>query len=314
MLAYIVRRLLNVVLTVLVVATIVFFIMEILPGDPTGIILGEEASPERMAELREHLGLDAPMAVRFAGWITGLARGDLGVSLFYRRDVTTLIVNRLEPTILLTLLATIIAAVLGVTLGTLAGLFPGSRIDLGAMVLALIGVSMPNFWLGLNLILLFSLYLALLPTSGYDSVGTVGIQALSYLVLPSIALGMSHAGIIARMTRSNIVEVMNQDYVRTARSKGLSESVTIGKHALRNAMIPVASTIGVSIALMLGGSVIVEAVFALPGLGSLVVHSIQSRDLPVIQGVLLLVATFTALINLVVDILYTLLDPRIAYS
>ena len=311
--SYIVRRFINIAVTMFFVATIVFVVMNIVPGDPTGMILGDEASPQAMAELRAHLGLDQPMGVRLLSWYGGLLRGDLGQSMFYQRGVLEIILARIEPTVFLTFMALVIAATVGVLLGTVAGLRPGSAADLATMVVALLGISIPNFWLGLNLMLVFSLYLGWLPTAGYQSIATVGVEGLRYLILPAIALGMSHAGIIARMTRANIVEVMHEDYVRTARAKGLLERVITAKHALRNAMIPVASTIGVSMALMIGGSVIVEAVFAIPGIGSVVMHSIMSRDFPVVQGVLLLVALFTALVNLAVDLMYAVLDPRIRY-
>jgi peptide/nickel transport system permease protein len=314
MLRYIARRLLGAVATMLIVATIVFFVMNIVPGDPAYRILGPEATPAEIRQLQEHLGLGRPIFVRFVEWFAALLRGDLGRSLFNHESVGSLILSRVEPTFLLTFLASILAVGLGVSLGTLAALTPGSALDMSTMSLALFGVAVPNFWLGLNLILLFSLRLHWLPTAGYASLETGWIATLRYLTLPALALGLAHTAVIARMTRANLMEVLTEDYVRTARAKGLRERTIVARHALRNAFVPTLGVIGVSLALLLGGAIIVETVFAIPGVGLLVIEAILRKDFPVIQGVLLWIALITALVNLAVDILYGVLDPRIAYE
>jgi peptide/nickel transport system permease protein len=314
MLRYIARRLLGAVVTVLTVATVVFLLMEIIPGDPTRRILGEDATPREIAELRRHLGLDRPPLVRLASWYGALVRGDLGESLITREPVMSMIVSRFEPTVVLTLLASTFAITVGVLLGTIAALKPGSMLDLATMSVALFGVAIPNFWLGLNLILLFSLYLRWLPSAGYASIAVDGVAALRFLVLPALALGLSHTAVIARMTRANLMEVLREDYVRTARAKGLLERVVIAKHALRNAFVPTLGVIGVAVALMLGGAIIIETVFAIPGVGNLVIESILRRDFPAIQGVLMWIALIIAFVNLFVDVLYGVLDPRISYD
>jgi len=297
-----------------IVATIVFAIMNIVPGDPVFFILGEEALPSEVDAYRRHLGLDRPLGIRLLDWYADLVQGDLGESLFYGDPVVSLIRQRIEPTLLVTAMATLCSVAIGAPLGIIAALRAGSLVDLSAMFLALFGVSIPSFWLGLNLILLFALKLQLLPTAGYVTLARGGLVAFRHLLLPALALGLSHSAVIARMTRANLLEVLNQDYVRTARAKGLTERAVILKHALRSSMVPTLGVIGVSIALMLGGAIIIEVVFVVPGIGKLVVDAIMKRDFPVIQGVLMLVALTTALVNLIVDILYGVLDPRIRYD
>jgi peptide/nickel transport system permease protein len=311
---YVARRLVGAVATMVVVATIVFFIMNVVPGDPTYRILGMDATPSEIRELRAHLGLDRPVLARFGEWMGGFARGDLGRSLYNGEPVAAEMFARMEPTLALTLLASALAVTLGVGLGTIAALRPGSLVDLSTMSLALFGVAVPNFWLGLNLILLFSLQLRWLPTAGYAAPSLGWGAALRYLALPALALGLAHTAIIARMTRANLMEVLGEDYVRTARAKGVRESAVVARHALRNAFVPTLGVIGVSLALMLGGAIIIESVFAIPGIGLYVIEAILRKDFPVIQGVLLWIAFITAVVNLVVDILYGVLDPRIAYA
>jgi peptide/nickel transport system permease protein len=262
---------------------------------------------------RQELGLDRPLGARLLSWYAGLAQGDMGESLFYGVPVVQMIAARLEPTLLVTLMATLCSILIGGPLGILAALKAGSAADLGAMVIALFGVSIPSFWLGLNLILLFALRLQVLPTAGYVKLAAGGLRTFQYLLLPSLALGLSHSAVIARMVRANLLEVLNHDYVRTARAKGLAEYGVVLKHALRTAMVPTLGVIGVSIALMLGGAIIIEVVFVVPGIGKLVVDAIMKRDFPMIQGVLMFIALTTAMVNLLVDILYGVLDPRIRY-
>jgi len=311
---YVFRRLAAAVLTMFVVATIVFTLMNLVPGDPVFFILGEEALLSEVEAFRHQLGLDRPLGVRLLDWYSDLARGDLGESLFYGVPVLRMIAQRLEPTLLVTAMATLCSIAVGAPLGILAALRAGSSVDLGAMILALLAVSIPSFWLGLNLILLFSLKLQVLPTAGYVRLAEGGVQAFRHLLLPALALGLSHAAVIARMTRANLLEVLNYDYVRTARAKGLRERSVVLKHALRNAMVPTLGVIGVSIALMLGGAIIIEVVFVIPGIGKLVVDAIMKRDFTMIQGVLMFIALTTAGVNLSVDILYGVLDPRIRYD
>jgi peptide/nickel transport system permease protein len=311
---YIVRRGAGAVVTMFAVATIVFLIMNIVPGDPAYAILGNEATADQVRQVRQELGLNRPGSVRLISWYGDLARGDLGRSLYSHDPVTQLILSRVGPTLALTSLASVLAIVLGVFFGVVAALRPGSSLDVATMGAALCGVAIPSFWLGLNLILLFSLTLHWLPTAGYASRPSNVLEVLRYLTLPAIALGLADTAVIARMTRANLLEVLHEDYVRTAHAKGLRPRVVIVKHALRNALVPTLSVIGVSIALMLGGAIIVETVFAIPGVGHLVIDAILRRDFPLIQGVLLWITLITALVNLTVDVLYGVFDPRITYG
>jgi len=308
------RRIAGMLVTMLVVASVVFLLINVVPGSLGAVILGPEATDEEIARLDHQLGLDRPVLVRFGAWVAQLARGDLGSSLLHGTPVARELANRLEPTILLALLATTVAVGVGVPLGTIAAVRHRTAVDVASLGVSLIGISIPNFWLGLNLILLFGLYLKLLPTAGYTNVAVDAGQALRYLILPAITLGLSNAALIARMSRANLLEVLRQDYVRTARSKGLAERSVLLRHAVRNALVPTVSVIGVSIALMLGGAVVVESVFALPGVGRLMIESVQRRDFPMIQGLVLMIAAVVAVVNLAVDLLYTLLNPAIRYA
>lgn len=302
------------VATMLVVATLVFIVTNLIPGSPAALILGEDRTPEQVVELNRELGLDRPAAVRFVLWAGQLIRGDFGRSLFNDRSVAQVIYSRLEPTILLTLSSAAIAVLIGIPLGILAAVYQRTVLDLGAMAVALVGAAIPNFWLGLLLILAFALRFKMFPSAGYTSLSDDPGATWRYLVLPAITLGVSHAGVIARMSRANLLEVLQTDYVRTARSKGLRERVVVNKHAFRNALVPTLSVVGIALALMIGGSVITESVFAVPGVGRLLIESVLRRDFPMIQGVILLIAMLVALVNLLVDLTYALLDPRIRYG
>ncbi len=302
------------VTTMLVVATLVFIVTNLIPGSPAALILGEDRTPEQVVELNRELGLDRPAAVRFVLWAGQLIRGDFGRSLFNDRSVAQVIYSRLEPTILLTLSSAAIAVLIGIPLGILAAVYQRTVLDLGAMAVALVGAAIPNFWLGLLLILAFALRFKMFPAAGYTSLSDDPGATWRYLVLPAITLGVSHAGVIARMSRANLLEVLQTDYVRTARSKGLRERVVVNKHAFRNALVPTLSVVGIALALMIGGSVITESVFAVPGVGRLLIESVLRRDFPMIQGVILLIAMLVALVNLLVDLTYALLDPRIRYG
>jgi peptide/nickel transport system permease protein len=305
--SYILRRLLIVIPVMLGVAFLVFAAMYIIPGDAVDAMLRDTgATGEAMARLREQMGLDKPFHIQFLRFLGVLASGDLGRSLVTGRPVADQIVSQLPATIELTLLALTIAVVAGVPLGVMAALRRGTWIDTLSMMVALIGVSMPNFWLGLLFILLFSLQLGWFPAAG-----TGGFR---YLVLPALTLGFSGVAIIARITRSSLLEVINSDYIRTARSKGLRPRTVILKHAMRNSMASVITVIGLQFGALLGGSVVVETVFGRQGLGSLTVTAIQRSDLPLVQATVMLAAFAFVMVNLLVDLSYSLLDPRIRYA
>jgi len=305
--SYIFRRLLIVIPVMLGVAFMVFSAMYLIPGDAVDAMLRDTgATAEAMARLRAQMGLDQPFHIQFLRFIGVLASGDLGRSLVTGRPVADQIASQLPATIELTLAALAIAVLIGVPLGVVAALRRGSWIDTLSMVVALIGVSMPNFWLGLLFILMFSLQLGWFPASG-----TGGLR---YLVLPAFTLGFSGVAIIARITRSSLLEVIGMDYVRTARSKGLWPRIVIVKHAMRNAMASVMTVVGLQFGALLGGSVVVETVFGRQGLGSLTVGAIQRSDLPLVQATVMLAALAFVLVNLLVDVSYSLLDPRIRYG
>jgi peptide/nickel transport system permease protein len=291
-----------------------FLLIHIIPGDPAAVMLGTDATPQEIEKLREDLGLNEPLHVQFYRWISRVLRGDLGDSFFMGRPVAVALMERLPATILLAVAALFFAILIGMPAGIIAAVKQGSVIDQLVMVIALIGVSLPSFWIGLNLILVFSVNLRWLPSGGYVPLTENFIDGLRCLLMPAFALGFMQAALIARMTRSSMLEVLRQDYIRTARSKGLSEQVVVGLHALKNAMIPILTVIGTAFGVLLGGAVIVETVFAYPGIGRLVVSAVQRRDYPVIQGALLLISAIYVLVNLLVDVLYTLIDPRIKYN
>jgi peptide/nickel transport system permease protein len=311
---YIVKRLGSLIPVMCVVATVVFFLVHLTPGDPAAVILGPDAPQEAIAELRARLGLDKPLPVQFVRWFGQVLQGDLGESIFLRRPVTQAIVERLEPTLLLAGLATLFAVVIGVPTGVIAAVYRNTWVDRLFMVIATFGVSMPNFWLALNLIFLFALTLSFLPVSGYVPLAKDPALTLRFLLLPAFSLGFPQSALIARMTRGSMLDVLSQDYVRTARAKGLGEQVVIYKHALKNTMITVVTVIGIVLAITLSGSVVIETIFGLPGIGRLIINSVLRRDYPVIQGTVLFVAATYVLVNLLIDLLYVYLDPRIKYQ
>jgi peptide/nickel transport system permease protein len=311
--AYLLRRLVALVPVMLIVATVGFVVVRLAPGDPAVVMLGPDASPERVAELRHELGLHESVPVQLLRWYHRVLRADFGRSVFEGDPVMQVIRNRLEPTVLLTLLAIMVAIAIGVPAGVVSAVRRNSLADQLLMGVALLGVSMPSFWLGLNLILVFSLALGLFPVSGYVPLGENWTAALRSLVLPALTLGIGASGLIARMTRSAMLEVLHQDYIRTALAKGVPRRRVLVRHALRNALVPVVTIIGLSMGTLLAGAVTVETVFAIPGVGLLVISSVLRRDLPVIQGVLLFAAAVYVLVNLLVDLIYVYLDPRITY-
>jgi peptide/nickel transport system permease protein len=309
---YIARRFFQAIPVMLLVATAVFLLLRLTPGDPTDILLGPEATPERAAELRRDLGLDKPLPVQWAIWFGHVLRGDLGESIFLRRPVTQAIWERAEPTLMLTLLSLIIAVLLGLSLGITAAVRQGSWADIAAMLVSLAGISMPTFWIGLNLILVFAVILGLLPVAGYKPLSEGFWENVRYLALPAITLGFYDAALLARMTRSMMLGVLKEHYVRTARSIGVPERRIVLRHALRNALIPLLTIVGLMFAGLMGGALVTETVFNIPGVGRLLIQAVMRRDYALVQGIVLLIAGAYVLINLCVDILYGVLDPRIS--
>jgi len=312
--AYIARRFLQAIPVMVLVATAVFLLLRLTPGDPTDILLGPEATPERAAELRRDLGLDQPLPVQWAVWFGHVLRGDLGESIFLRRPVTQAIWERAEPTLMLTFLSLIIAVTLGLSLGIAAAVRQGSWADLVAMLVSLAGISMPTFWIGLNLILVFAVILGLLPVAGYKPLSEGLWENVRYLLLPAVTLGFYDAALLARMTRSMMLGVLKEHYVRTARSIGVSERRVVLRHALRNALIPLLTIVGLMFAGLMGGALVTETVFNIPGVGRLLIQAVLRRDYALVQGIVLLIAGAYVFINLCVDILYGVLDPRISRS
>jgi peptide/nickel transport system permease protein len=310
---YLLRRLLALLPVMLVVVTVVFFLIHLIPGDPVAVILGPEANAEQIEAARRELGLDRPLPEQLARFYTRLLRGDLGHSYFLDRPVTTALWERAEPTLVLMASALFVAVLIGVPSGIVAGAYPGSGWDRVLMTLALLGVCVPGFWLSLNFIYLFSVRLGWLPVAGYASVFADPVAAFRYMLLPAVSLGFSQSALIARIARSCMIEVLRQDYIRTARAKGLAERSVIYLHAFRNALVPVVTVIGITMAILIGGAVVTEIVFNIPGLGRLIISAILRRDYPVVQGVVLLTAAAYMLINLVVDMVYAFIDPRIRY-
>ena len=295
----------------LLVATLVFLLLFLTPGDPAAVILGPDAKPDQVAELRARLGLDEPAYVQLGNWYLRLLRGDLGRSIFENRPVTEAVISRAEPTLLLTALATLVAISLGLSMGVIAALWRGRWQDTGAMLVSIGGVSMPTFWLGLNLIFVFGVVLGWLPVAGYQPLSSGLWESLRYLILPAITLGLFQAALLARLTRSMMLETLGDDYVRTARAKGLAEHAVVLRHAFRNAAIPLVTVIGLIFAALIGGAVITEQVFNIPGVGRMLIQAVARRDYPVVQGVVMIVAGLYVLINLLVDLLYGYLDPRL---
>jgi peptide/nickel transport system permease protein len=314
MAAYIVRRLIALVPVLLIVATVGFFLIYLTPGDPAAVMLGPDATAEELDNLRQVMGLDQPLIVQLYRWYARMLRGDLGHSIFLNRPVLQAIYERLEPTVLLTLLSLFVAVAIGVPAGIVAAVRRNTWLDQFSMGIALFGVSVPNFWLGLNLILVFSVWLGLFPVAGYIPLDQSVIGALRSLVLPAVTLGISASALIARMTRSSMLEVMGQDFIRTARAKGNEETRVIFRHALRNALIPTVTVIGLALGGLLAGAVVTETVFAIPGVGRLVISSVLRRDYPVVQGILMFIAAIYVLVNLLIDIIYIYLDPRVKYA
>ena len=288
------------------VSTLVFFIIHLVPGDPIDILLGETALDVNKEILRQALHLDKPIIVQYGYYLWNLLHGDLGISLVTNKPVISTILSRYPATMQLSIVAMIIAVLIAIPLGVLAAVKKYSIIDNGSMFISLLGVSMPTFWLGPLLIALFSIYFDILPVSGRDGI--------THIILPALTLGTALAGVLTRMTRSSLLEVITNDYVRTARAKGMRESRVIFKHALMNALIPIITVLGLQFGVLLAGSIITESIFAWPGLGREIVTALQKRDYPMVQGCVLFISFTYVLVNLVTDIMYSVIDPRIRYS
>jgi peptide/nickel transport system permease protein len=310
---YVVRRLLATIPVMGVVAVFVFSLLYLTPGDPAVVIAGDFATEQAIARIRERLGLNEPFLIRFATWLWAVLHGDLGTSIFTNLPVTTLIGQRVEATVALTVCTLIISVALAVPLGIVAAWRVGTWIDRAVMLFAVLGFSVPVFVLAYGLIFLLSVQFDLLPVQGYVSIREGFWPFLQRMILPSVALGMTFMALIARITRASMLEVLSQDYIRTAQAKGLSTEKVLIRHALKNAAVPIVTIIGIGIALLIGGVVVTETVFAIPGMGRLVVDAILRRDYPVIQGIILIFSAIYVLVNLAVDISYTFFDPRIRY-
>ncbi|WXR61593.1 ABC transporter permease [Peptostreptococcaceae bacterium AGR-M142] len=308
---YIIKRFLLLIPIITMVMIISFFITRIMPGDPIRMMLGDFASEEQVLEAKIKLGYDKSLYQQFIIWLKGVLKGDFGVSLFLHKDVKEIMISRLEPTILLAILGESIGILIGIPLGIIAAINHKTKIDQMTIGISLLGVSMPSFFLSLLLILFFGQKLMWFPIYGYQSFFDVGFSCFKYLVLPSIALGFMQSGIIARMTRSSMLEVLNEDYIRTARAKGISEFFVIFFHALKNAMIPIATIIGFSMAVLLGGTWVIESIFNINGIGALAINSIINRDYPVIQACMIFSAFIYLFINLIVDLSYAIFNPRL---
>jgi peptide/nickel transport system permease protein len=313
MLAYIARRLASTVLVMGIVAVFVFLLLHLSPGDPAAIIAGDNASGEQIAGIRRQLGLDDPLPVQFFRWLVAVLQGDLGISIFSNEPVLKLISQRVEPTLSLALTTLFVAVTLAVSFGVLAAWKVGTWIDRALMVVSVIGFSVPVFVVGYMLIYVFSINLRWLPVQGYSPIDQGLWPWFERLILPSIALGLAYVALIARITRTAMLDVLAEDYIRTAKAKGVATKSILLKHALKNAGVPIITVIGIGVALLIGGVVITETVFNIPGIGRLVVDAISKRDYPIIQGVILIFSGVYVLVNLLVDMSYTLLDPRIRY-
>src|SRR5882672_4770608 len=296
-----------------VVALFVFSLLHLSPGDPAVIIAGDTATLDDIARIREKLGLDQPLYIQFVSWVWGLLHGDLGISIFTNLPVSKLIAQRVAPTVSLTISTLCVSVFVAIPLGVLAAWKAGTWVDRVVMVFAVIGFSVPIFVLAYVLIYVLAIATHLLPVQGYVPLGDGLRPFLSHLVMPSMALGMVFTALIARITRASMLEVLAQDYIRTAHAKGLSNERVLLRHALKNAAVPIATIIGIGVALLIGGVVVTETVFAIPGLGRLTVDAILRRDYPIIQGIILIFSAAYVLVNLLVDLSYTLLDPRIRY-
>ncbi|MDD5335077.1 MAG: ABC transporter permease [Rhodoferax sp.] len=308
---FLLKRLAGAAVVLVIVAVLVFLLTRLASGDPMALLLGDQATAADIAKARTQYGLDQPLPAQFALWLGELAQGNLGQSIFLQRPVAQALLERAEPTLFLALFAVAIAALIGIPCGMAAAIWRGSAADQGLSGLAMLGASIPSFWMGLILIQFFAVHLGWFPASGYGDPGMGLGQRLYHLALPAAVLGLLNSALIIRFTRASMLDILGEDFVRTARAKGLPEWVVMVNHVLRNALVPIITVLGLTTALMIGGTVVTETVFNLPGVGNLVVRAVLRRDYPVIQGTLLVIAGIYVFINLVIDLLYTLVDPRI---
>jgi peptide/nickel transport system permease protein len=313
MVAFIIRRLLSTVLVMAIVAVSIFLLLHLSPGDPAVIIVGDNATQAQVDAVRKQLGLDDPLPLQFVRWTRGVLAGDLGVSIFSHEPVGKLIKQRLEPTFSLAGTTTLLAIAIAISFGVLAAWKVGTWVDRTVMVLSVLSFSVPVFVVGYLLIYLFSIKLGWLPVQGYAPISDGFVIWIRHLILPSVALGLAYVALIARITRAAMLDVLAEDYIRTARAKGVATGPMLMKHALKNAGVPIVTVIGIGIALLIGGVVITETVFNIPGVGRLVVDAISQRDYPIIQGVTLIFSGVYVIANFIVDLSYTVLDPRIRY-
>jgi len=313
MLSYILRRIVSTLPVMAIVALFVFSLLYIAPGDPAVVIAGDQASPEDVERIRQSLGLDRPFLIQFGSWVWRILHGDLGTSIFTNLPVSTMIGQRLGPTLSLMVITLLLTIVVAVPLGVVAAWKAGSFIDRAIMGFAVFGFSLPVFVVGYVLAYVFALELEWLPVQGYTPLDQGFWPWLQNLILPAIALGCVYIALVARITRAAMLEVLQQDYIRTAKAKGLGQGGILFIHALKNAAVPIVTVIGIGIALLIGGAVVTESVFAIPGLGRLTIDAILRRDYPVIQGIVLLFSFVYVLVNLMIDVTYTLVDPRIRY-
>lgn len=311
MLLFLARRILSAIPVLFVVSLMTFMIMLLVPGDVSAEIGGTEATAEDLQQIREQLGIDRPLPERALLWYGNLLRGDLGHSYLLNRSVADAVMERLPVTLSLAGLSLVLATIMGTLLGILAAVRHNTWLDQGTMVTALIGLSIPDFWFGLVLIIVFGVTLGWLPTGGFVPITEDVVGWVRSMTLPALTLAISLMGVIARMTRSSMLDVLDLDFVRTARAKGMRSNTVIFKHALRNALVPIVTVVGLSAGALLSGAVVIETVFSLPGVGRLIIGSIQRRDFPVIQGGLLVTASVFVFVNIIVDVLYGLLDPRV---
>ena len=312
---YIVQRVLSLLPVLLGVTLLVFLVMQLAPGDPALIMLGPKATETSLTQLRHELGLDQPIHVQYALWLVRVVEGDWGRSIQLKREVLPFILERYRNSAYLMLPAVLLACAAGIPAGVISAVRQYKLDDRVAMIFVLVGFSMPIFWLGIIMQIIFGLKLGIVPVSGMQSPGQTGMLDLArHLILPAVALATGATAIIARMTRSSMLEVIRQDYIRTARAKGLNERLTIGRHAMKNALIPVVTVVGMQVGYLLGGDILIEIVFSYPGIGLAMVNGILARDFPLVQGAILLVASSYVLVNLVVDVAYAYLDPRIHYE
>jgi len=313
MVSYIFRRVLATLPVMAIVAFLVFSLLYIAPGDPAAVIAGDQASPADVERIRQSLGLDRPFLVQFGTWVWRILHGDLGTSIFTNLPVASLIAQRIEPTLSLMVLTLVLTILIAVPLGVMAAWKAGSFVDRAIMAFAVLAFSLPVFVVGYLLAYVFALEFEWLPVQGYTPLAQGFWPWLENLILPAIALGGVYIALIARITRASMLEVLQQDYIRTARAKGLDQRSILFVHALKNAAVPIVTVIGIGVALLIGGAVVTESVFAIPGLGRLTVDAILRRDYPVIQGIVLMFSFLYTLVNLMVDVTYTLIDPRIRY-